>query len=165
MDGRTTGDLIERKYFAHYVDSNMSNGVATAYQRIGKDLEEYNIEMNAETETKSNILGESVSRIKGYKPVASVGTNYAYEGDALYTALFSIINNRSTGSDLETTVVDVVLDKDGSVDSAYREDVVLVPQSVGGGTEGMQIPYEIQYSGNRVSGTWTVATSTFTPAT
>lgn len=164
MAGRATGDLIERKYYANYVDSNMSNGVAVAYQRLGKDLEEYNIEMNPETETKSNILGESTSRIKGYKPSTSVDTFYCYEDDALYTALLGIVNSRSTGSDLLTTVVDVILDTDGTVVQAYREDAILVPQSIGGSTEGMQIPFNIEYSGNRVAGTWNTGTKVFTPA-
>lgn len=164
MAGRASGDLIERKYLAHYIDSNMSNGVAVAYQRLGKDLEEYNIEMNPETETKSNILGESTSRIKGYKPASSVGTFFCYEDDALYTALLGIVNNRSTGSDLETTVVEVILDTDGTVVQAYREKAVIIPQSIGGGTDGMQIPFNIEYTGSRTSGTWNTSTLAFTPA-
>ena len=48
---------IKRKFMAHYINANKS-GSAT-YTRLGKDLEEYKIEMNANTEKKSNILGET----------------------------------------------------------------------------------------------------------
>ena len=48
---------IKRKFMAHFINTNKS-GTPT-YARLGKDLEEYKIEMNANTEKKSNILGET----------------------------------------------------------------------------------------------------------
>lgn len=147
MAGRTKGEKIERKYLAHFIDAGF--GGASNWVRLGKDLEEYNIEMNPEIETKKNILGESSSGVKGYEPQATLDTYYAYEGDPLYEQLFSIVNNRSTGSQCVTKVCDVLLNTDGTIVSAWQEDAIVVPTSVGGGTEGMNIPFEVHYSGSR----------------
>lgn len=164
----STGEKIERKNLAHFIDESF-NATTPNYGRLGKDLESYNIEMNAETEETQNILGETSFNVKGYKPSVSVDTYYAYEGSALYTKLKSIIDNRSTGSQLQTTVVDVPINvsSDGNVtvgEDTYREDVVVVPTSLGGDTGGVQIPFEIHYVGNRTKGTFDLTTKKFTEA-
>lgn len=161
------GDVIERKYLAHFIDEAFDTTYAsTQYKRIGEDLEEYNIEMNPDTEEKENILGEVTFNVKGYKPSSSVETYYARKGSALWGKLKDIINKRSKGSELETSVVDVILtvdDEDNvTVEEAYREDVKVVPQSLGGGTDGVQIPFEIHYVGNRTKGSFDLSTKKFT---
>ena len=158
------GNKVERKYLAHFIDSSFGAETPT-YIRLGKDLEEYNIEMNPDSETKKNILGENSTTVKGYEPTSSVDTYYAYEGDSLFDHLTEIINNRETGSSLKTTVVDVLVDSTGKVTWAYKEDVVVIPQSMGGDTSGVQIPFEVKYNGNRQKGTWDTASKTFTPET
>lgn len=154
------GKKKERKYLAHFIDSNFG-GITKNYERLGKDLEEYQIEMNPDSETIKNILGENSTNVKGYDVSSSVDTYYAREGSALFEKLYDIVNQRATGSDLETTVVDVLLKSDGTVDSAYREDVVVIPQSLGGDNSGIQIPFEVHYNGNRTEGTWNINTKTF----
>ena len=145
--GRSEGDKIERKYLAHFIDAGF--GKTANFVRLGKDLEEHNIELNPDIETKKNILGESTNRVKGYEPQVTLDTYYAYEGDALYNQLLSIVNSRATGSQCVTKVCDVILDTDGTIVSAYMEDAIVVPTSVGGGTEGVNIPFEVHYNGNR----------------
>lgn len=154
------GAKYERKYLAHFIDAAF-NATAPSYARLGKDLEDYSVNLNPDTETKKNILGESTTNVKGYSPQGSVETYYAYKGDPLYERLLKIINERSTGSDLETTVVDVIVDSEGKVESAYRENAVIVPQSIGG-SDGIQIPFEIHYNGNRTEGDFDISTKTFT---
>jgi hypothetical protein len=65
-------------------------------------------------------------------------------------------------------MVDVLL-KPGETDAAaptvvwaYREDVYVIPNSVGGDTSGVQIPFTIYKAGNRVKGTWDVSKKSFT---
>lgn len=156
------GTKYERKYLGHYLDSAFSAD-SPAYVRLGKDLEDYSIALNPDVETKKNIIGESTTHVKGYSPQGSVETYYAYKGDALYEHLLEIINKRSTGSGLKTTVVDVIVDSEGNVESAFREDAIVVPQSIGG-SDGIQIPFEIYYDGNRTVGTFDVKTKTFSLA-
>jgi len=159
-----TGDKIERKYLIHYIDSSFGSATPT-YVRIGKDLEEYNIDLNPDVETVKNIWGETSNTVKGYEPGSSVDTYYAREGDALFTQLSVIVNERSTGKALESTVVDLLVTSSGTVTWAYRENALVIPQSMGGDNGGVQIPYEIKYNGERTSGTWDAATKKFTPGT
>lgn len=57
-----------------------------------------------------------------------------------------------------------MLSSSGSVVDAYREDVIVVPTSLGGDTAGVSIPFEVHYAGNRTKGTFDMTTKTFTPA-
>lgn len=155
------GDKIERKYLAHFIDSSFKDTTPT-YVRLGKDLEEYSIELNPDVETVKNILGETSNIVKGYEPNGTVDTFYAREGEALFTQLAEVVNTRATGASLETTVIDVLVDATGTVKWAYREDVIVIPQSIGGDNGGVQIPYEIMYNGNRTEGTFDMATKAFT---
>jgi hypothetical protein len=157
-------EKIERKYLAHLIDASFG-GTSTNYIRLGTDLEEYNIEMNPDSETRKNILGETSTVLKGYEPSGNVDTYYAYEGDPLFEHLADIVNNRSTGSACNTTVIDVLIKSDETVEWAYREDVIVIPQSMGGDTGGVQIPFEIHYNGNRTKGTYDFKTKKFTEST
>lgn len=154
---------FERQWLLHYIDSSFG-GSSAVYVKIGKDLEEYAVEMNPDSETVKNIWGETSITVKGYEPQGSVETYYARKGDALYERLSDIINKRSTGSSLETTVVDILVESDGTQVWAYKENVIVIPQSIGGDVGGVNIPFEIHYNGSRVSGTWDKTTKTFTPA-
>lgn len=154
------GDKFERQYLLHYIDSSF--GSTASFVRLGKDIEEYNIEMNADVETKKNIWGETSNNVKGYEPSSEIDTYYARKGDALFNQLSEIVNGRKTGSDLETKIVDVLVETDGTQVWAYQEDVLVIPKSIGGDGGGVNIPYEIKYNGNRVKGLWDNTTKKFT---
>lgn len=153
---------IERKYLAHFIDASFG-GQTPNYVRLGKDLEEYVEELNPDVEVQKNILGEQNVQHNGYEVQSEVDPFYAYTGDALFEALAEIANERKTGDDCVTTKVDVLLNADGTVAWAYREDVWVVPNSIGGDTSGVQIPFSVYNAGNRVSGTWDTSAKTFTP--
>ena len=89
-------------------------------------------------------------------------TFYAVTGDALFETLSDIANERKTGDDCKTTAVDVLLNDKGVVTWAYREDVMVVPTSMGGDTSGVQVPFSVYYCGNRTKGTFDVTKKTFT---
>ena len=42
------GQKIKRKFMGNFIDSALPGTKETAYVRLGKDLEEYNVEMNAQ---------------------------------------------------------------------------------------------------------------------
>ena len=154
---------IERKYLAHFIDASFG-GTSKNYVRLGKDLEEYNEELNPDVEVKKNILGEQSVVHNGYEVQSEVDPFYAYSDDPLYEQLALIANERKTGDDCKTTKVDVLLNEDGTSVWAYCEDVYVVPKSVGGDTSGVQIPFTVYSAGNRVAGTFDVKTKTFTAA-
>ncbi len=152
---------IERKYLAHYIDAAFSASTPS-YVRLGTDLEEYNEELNPDVEVTKNILGEQVVNHNGYEVQSDVDPYYAGYDDPLFNKLQEIANKRLTGDACMTTKVDVLLKEDGTVVWAYREDVAIIPNSIGGDTSGVQIPFTVYNTGNRVEGTWDPATKTFT---
>ena len=154
---------IERKYLAHFIDASFG-GETLNYVRLGKDLEEYNEELNPDVAGQKNILGEQNVVHNGYEVQSEVEPFYAYEGDPLFTQLCKVANDRLTGDDCLTTKVDALLNADGTVAWAYREDCYVVPTQVGGDTSGVQVPFTVYNAGNRVKGTWDVTAKTFTPA-
>lgn len=162
--------MIERKYLAHYVDAAFSSSAPT-YVRLGKNLEEYNEELNPDVEVTKNILGEQSVQHSGYEAQADVDQFYFEDyDDALSTKIMELANTRATGDKCKTTMVDVLLKPGLSDDAApttvwaYREDVYLIPNSVGGDTSGVQTPFTLYKAGNRVKGTWDVSKKTFTPS-
>jgi hypothetical protein len=155
--------MIERKYLAHYIDANFGTGTPN-YVRLGADLEEYNEELNPDIEVVKNILGEQKVKHNGYEVSSEVDPYYAEFDDPLFEKLWDIANLRLTGDACKTTKVDVLVDAEGAVVSAYREDVYVVPNSVGGDTSGVQIPFSVNNAGNRVEGSFAIATKAFTPS-
>ena len=153
---------IERKYLAHFINTAAQGDAA--YERLGKDLEEFSAEMSAQVETKKNILGESSILISGYEKTASVEPYYAEEGTALFERLQGILDDASVLDQLKTDVVEVKLwnETQEGVYPAIREEAYIEVTSYGGDTTGYQIPFKLHYTGNRVKGSFDVATKTFT---
>lgn len=161
--------MTERKYLAHYIDSAFS-ATAPEYVRLGKDLEEYNVELNPDVEIKKNILGENSVVVNGYEVSSSVDPFYYDYDESLSEKVMDIAMERRTGNACKTTVVDVLL-KPGEGDAApttvwaYCEDCAVVPERYGGDTSGIQVPFTIHRDGNRKKGTFDIATKKFTPNT
>lgn len=162
--------MVERKYLAHYLDGKFDmTYAASEYVRLGKDLEEYNEELNPEVETNRNILGEQSVRHSGYEVSADVDPFY-YENyeDTLSNKIMELAMTRAAGDKCKTTMVDVLLKPGATADDeptvvwAYREDVVIAVNSVGGNTTGIQTPFTVHKAGNRVKGTWDFKTKKFT---
>lgn len=159
----------ERKYLAHYIDAAFDLTYAASENvRLGKDLEEYAIELNPDVETKKNILGENSVNVSGYEVSSSVDPLYYDYDDKLSEKVMEIAMNRITGDGCKTSTIDVLLkpgdteDEAPTVVWAYREDCYVVPQSVGGDTTGIQVPFEVHRAGNRTKGTFNLSTKKFT---
>ena len=154
---------IERKYLAHYINTAMPEEDAI-YERLGKDLEEFSPELAAQVDTKKNILGETSVMISGYEKTAAVEPYYAESGSGLFARLQNIIDEQLVLDQLKTDVVEVKLwqKADGVAYPASKEEVFIEVTSYGGDTSGYQIPFTLHYTGNKVSGTFDIATKTFT---
>lgn len=156
----------ERKYLAHYIDGAFSAS-SPDYVRLGKDLEEFNVELNPDVESKQNILGENSVVVNGYEASSSVEPFYFDYDDSLSEKIMDIAMERNTGDECKTTVVDVLLKagENGAEPTclwAYREDCYVVPESYGGDTSGVQVPFTIHRAGNRKKGTFDISTKKFT---
>lgn len=160
----------ERKYLAHYLDGNFDlTYESTDYVRIGKDLEEFNIELSPNIETKANILGENSVLHTGYETTASADPVYYEYDDTLTEKIMEIAMLRKSADSCKTSYVEILLKPGATSDvaptvvRAVREDVLLIPTSYGGDTSGVQVPFTINFNGNRVEGDWDLETKKFTP--
>ncbi len=157
---------IERKFLAHYINVTPSENSAT-YHRLGKDLEEYNVELSADINSKKNILGETSVTLSSYESSASVDPYYAEKGDGLHAYLQDIIDNRKVLDDVKTDTIEVHLweaatESTGTTFVAYKESAIIEVTSYGGDNTGYQIPFNVHYMGDRVKGTFDVSSKTFT---
>lgn len=160
--------MIERKYLFHFVDAGFNkltseDGTPAAandqnYVRLGKYLEQYQEELNPQTNVFSNILGEQIVLHTGYQVSSQAEPYYAEEGDPLWDKLQEIANERITGDGCETTRIDGLMDSEGTVLWAYMESCKLIPNSLGGDTSGVQIPFQVLNNGNRHRVTFDLAT-------
>lgn len=162
---------MERKYLAHYLDSAFDKtNAAPEYVRLGKDLEEFSVNLNPDVTTSKNILGETSVKHSGYEASGDADPIYYEYDDALTGKIMEIAMLRKTGEECKTSYVEVLLKPgaDGeapTVVRAVREDVYVIPNSYGGDTSGVQVPFTIHFAGNRVEGTFDVSTKKFTANT
>lgn len=157
-----TGDKIARKYMAHFVDANFGEQTPS-WARLGKDLEEFNVELNPDTENSKNILGETTFKHNGYEASSEADPYYCYVGDPLFERLQLICDERIDDSRCYTESLEVHL-WDGDEDSgfkAYKQKCAIVPTSYGGDTSGYQIPFTVNYMGERVKGLYNAKTKQF----
>lgn len=158
-----------RKCLVHYVDAAFDTTYEnTNYQKLGQDLEALDVELNPQVETTRNILGENSVVFSGYEPSTPVETFYHDSTKQLEEKIIELAMSRSIGDSCKTSYVEALY-REGATPAdppelirAYREDILLVPTSYGGDTNGVQSPFEIHYCGNRVPGNFDAATRTFT---
>lgn len=155
---------IERKYMGHFLDASFG-GTTQEWTRLGADLEEYNVDLNPDTEVGKNILGETTFKHNGYEASSEADPYYAVIGDPLFEHLQEIADTRATGDDCKTDSLEVHLwDGDKTTGfTAWKQPCYVVPTSYGGDTSGYQIPFSVNYIGERVKGTYVPSTKTFTP--
>lgn len=165
-----TMNKLKRSALAHYLNAEFSTTLSTpspSWSLIGKDVEDLSVELNPDTETIKNILDETSVQDKGYEPSFDVDTYYADPSDGdFYTKLKDIAMNRKTGEDCRTLILEVLIDKAEGPFDAWVEEVIVKPTSYGGAQGGVRIPYTVTFTGNRQTGTVTIASKvpTFTPA-
>ena len=153
---------IERKYLAHFI--NTATDGEAVYERLGKDLEEFSPELAAQVDTKKNILGETSILISSYEKTGAVEPYYAESESGLFARLQQIIDEGLVLDNLKTDVVEVKLWENGEngTYAAIKEEAYIEVTSYGGDTTGYQIPFTLHFTGNKVKGSFDVATKTFT---
>ena len=159
----------ERKYLAHFIDAAFDTSYKdTNYVRLGKDLTELNVELNPQVETSRNINGENSVKHDGYEASANAAPVYYEYSDTLTEKVMEIAMLRKTGDACRTSYVEVLMKPGETADTAptviraIREDILLIPTSYGGDNSGVQIPFSINFAGNRTEGTFDISTKTFT---
>lgn len=148
---------LEREALASFLDTEFNKKKADAskasWEIIGDDIEEMAVELNPDTETKKNILGQTKITDNGYEPAMDADTYYADPEKKLYVKLRDIALGRLKGDACKTLLLEVIVE-DTNADNhlAYIREVFVKPQSYGGGTDGFNIPFNVSEDGDCVKG-------------
>ena len=153
---------LVREAMAHYLDTKFNTKTADAekaeFEIIGDDIEEMSVELNADTEQIKNILGQTKTRDNGYTPSMDADPFYADPDKKLYPKLRDIAMNRLTGDSCKTLMLEVIVeDTAAETHKAWLRQVIVKPQSYGGDTAGLNIPFTVSEDGESVEGTVTAA--------
>ena len=157
---------LARKALAHYIDGSFGGSGSPKWYLIGKDIDDMSVELNPDTESTENILGETSVKDNGYEVSMSSDPYYADPADEIYAKIKDIAMNRLKGDECKTKILEVVIDKETGPFDAWIEDCIVKPQSYGGDTSGVGIPFDVLFNGNRKQGTATISdrVPTFTPS-
>ena len=143
---------LARKALVHYIDSTFG-GETPDWFLVGSDLEELSVELNPDVESVENILGETSVRDNGYEPSTAVDPYYANPEDSIYEKLRDIAMERKKGDACKSKILEVLIeDTEAESHLAFLEDIIVKPTSYGGGTEGVSIPFDVHFAGNRKKG-------------
>lgn len=145
---------LERKALVHFLDSTFNNVLSSAdWFKVGIDMEELNVSLNPDVESKKNIWGESRVTDNGYEPSIDADPYYANPDEKIYPKIRDIAMERVVGDKCKTLILEVIVeDTEATNCLAFVEEVIVKPQSYGGGVSGINIPYKIDFNGDRKKG-------------
>lgn len=151
---------LKREALAHYLDTAWNKKVADAnkavFEILGDDIEDMSVEMNADTSQIKNILGQTKTTDNGFTPSMSADPWYANTESKLYPHMRDIVFEQLTGDERKTLMLEVIVeDTEATTHTAYLREVKVTPTSYGGGTEGVNIPFTVDFDGAWVKGTVT----------
>lgn len=122
---------------------------AGAWEALGKDNDDLSKELNPDTETSKNVLGETTMTHSGYEPEIGVDPYYIDPARKMYKHLREIaIEERYGEADClgyfaEAYFTTANRETRKMTGYAYVRQAWYVPQSVGGDTSGYAIPVNI----------------------
>ena len=151
---------LKREALAHYLDTAWNKKVADAdkavFEILGDDIEDMSVEMNPDTSQMKNILGQTKTTDNGFTPSMSADPWYANTESKLYPHMRDIVMEHISGDERKTLMLEVIVeDTEAGTHTAYLREVKVTPTSYGGGTEGVNIPFTVDFDGAWVKGTVT----------
>ena len=127
-----------------------------AWEAIGKDNDDLGKELNPDTETSKNVLGESTFNHSGYEPQVDVDPYYMDPARKMYKHLRDVaIQEKYAEADLLGWFAEAYFDTANPntgimTGEAFVRRAWFVPKSTGGQTSGQAIPYTINPVGSPV---------------
>ncbi len=145
---------LEREALAHYLDTTWKMKPDTAeWEVLGDDIEEMSVELNPDTEQKKTILGKTRTTDNGYQPSMSADPYYADPTKKIYPKIRDIALDRLKGDACRTLMLEVIVEDTAAPKHlAYVQEVMVKPQSYGGDTSGVNIPFDVTDDGERKKG-------------
>lgn len=159
-------------YFAGFLQAGTSKSAPgdVDWEVLGVDNDELNKDLNPDTETSKNVLLEATFKHNGYEPAVAVDPYYADDDSNLYEKLSAAaIQEKFGDADIKGYFVEVNYSTATATTlsgTGYMREAYIVPQSTGGDTAGMGIPFEVHPVGpmTAVTVTYTIATRAVTIA-
>lgn len=145
---------LEREALRNYLDYSFKRDLKSAtWEVLGDDIEDMSVNLNPDTDQKTNILGKTKVVDKGYKPTMTADPYYADPEKKIYPKIREIAMDRLKGDKCKTLMLEVIVeDTSAAKHLAYVQEVLVKPQSYGGDTEGLGFPFEVQEDGDRTKG-------------
>lgn len=145
---------LTREAMKHYLDYSFKCNVESAtWEALGDDIEEMSVELNPDTETKKNILGDTKTSDKGYEPSMDADPYYADPDKKIYPKLRDIALDRKKGDACKTLMLEVIVEDTAATKHlAYVQEVLVKVTSYGGDTEGVNFPFTVSEDGARTKG-------------
>lgn len=137
------GDTITVTYTA-------ANG---GWEALGKDLDDLNKELNPNTETSQNVLGESRFEHRGYQPSVALDTYYMAPERLMYAHLLdAALQEKYAEHDLLGWMAEAYFTSADEASHtmtgyAYVRRAWITPTSVGGNTAGFSIAFTLNPEG------------------
>lgn len=153
---------LNREAMASYIDTTFSksasNTESAKWELLGTDIEEMTVELNPDTETLKNILGQTRTKDNGYEASMDADPFYADPDSDLYKRVRDIALGRLKGDECRTLLLEIIVeDASATKHLAYVREVMLKPQSYGGDTAGLNFPFSVSENGESVKGSVTAA--------
>ena len=156
---------IQRKAVMHFVDVGTAG--EPEWERIGKGIEELTREMNNNVEAVTDITGETDVEVTKGAEVSSVSPYKARKESKLFQKLYEIYTDDKELDDvvmdfLEVSVFDEISE---GVYAAIKQKGAVDLKSFGGPTSGVEMPFDINYFGEKEKGNFTIETQTYAKST
>lgn len=161
---------IKRKDFMLFADVAETPDTPM-WELIGDKVEEMSLAMNPNVATVADVLGNTTTALDKYEVQTDVSPMKAKKESKLFNILYEIVRDEKTLSDVERTFLCVnVFDSTitgeepdiKTVYAAWTQKAVVAVQSYGGNTEGLDLPFNIHWTGKKTYGTFDPSTKTFT---
>lgn len=123
------------------------------WEALGKDVDNLSKELNADTENTKNVLGETAFEHKGYQSTVGMDTYYMDPGRLMYAHLLDVaLQEKYDEGSLLGYMAEAYftsVDENAGTMSGYCyvRRAWFVPQSVGGDTAGLNIPFTVNPQG------------------
>lgn len=123
------------------------------WEALGKDDDDLSKELNPDTETKKNVLGETTFEHRGYEPEIGMDSYYMDPSRVMYAHLLEVAMQEKYSEDdllgyfAEAFFTAVNEEAKTMTGYCFVRRAWFTPQSVGGDTSGYQIPFNINPTG------------------
>ena len=153
-------------FFAGFLASgeNKSAPGDVGWEALGRDNDDLSKELNPDTENGRNVLGEATFKLSGYSPEVNVNPYYVDDESPMYEKLkAAAVEEKRSDQDIKGYFVEATYTSATATTltgTGFMREAYIVPESTGGDTAGVGIPFTVHPVGpmTEVRVTYTMAT-------